>query len=136
MLTALSDPFEKIHMGVTAENVARKYSITREMQDQLAVESHRRAARAQAEGRFKSQILPIEVKTRKGVTVFDTDEHVRADASLDDMAKLSPAVDTEGAVTAGHASGINQRPGALLLAPDPPGQAKGPTPIGPILAPC
>src|SRR3546814_3419936 len=90
MLTALSDPFEKIHMGVTAENVARKYSITREMQDQLAVESHRRAARAQAEGRFKSQILPIEVKTRKGVTVFDTDEHVRADASLDDMAKLRP----------------------------------------------
>src|SRR3546814_7257695 len=104
MLTALSDPFEKIHMGVTAENVARKYSITREMQDQLAVESHRRAARAQAEGRFKSQILPIEVKTRKGVTVFDTDEHVRADASLDDMAKLRPAFDKEGSRSEEHTS--------------------------------
>src|SRR3546814_18826887 len=105
MLTALSDPFEKIHMGVTAENVARKYSITREMQDQLAVESHRRAARAQAEGRFKSQILPIEVKTRKGVTVFDTDEHVRGDASLHDRAKLHPAFAQEGSGPTGNAAG-------------------------------
>ena len=134
MLTALSDPFEKIHMGVTAENVARKYSITREMQDQLAVESHRRAARAQAEGRFKSQILPIEVKTRKGVTVFDTDEHVRADASLDDMAKLRPAFDKEGSVTAGNASGINDGAGALLLASERAVKEKGLKPMARILA--
>src|SRR3546814_8615078 len=87
-------------MGITAENVARKHSISREAQDALAIESHKRAARAQAEGRFTSQILPIEVKTRKGTTVFDTDEHVRADASLDEMTKLRPAFDKEGSVTA------------------------------------
>src|SRR3546814_8390356 len=91
MLTVLSDPFEGCHMGITAENVARKHSISREAQDALAIESHKRAARAQAEGRFTSQILPIEVNTRKGATVFDTDEHVRADASLDEMTKLRPA---------------------------------------------
>src|SRR3546814_11247566 len=104
------------------------------MQGQLAVESHRRAARAQAEGRFKSQILPIEVKTRKGVTVFDTDEHVRADASLDDMAKLRPAFDKEGSVTAGNASGINDGAGALLLASETAVKEKGLKPMARILA--
>src|SRR3546814_13885960 len=103
-------------MGITAENVARKHSISREAQDALAIESHKRAARAQAEGRFTSQILPIEVKTRKGTTVFDTDEHVRADASLDDMTKLSPAFDTEGSVTAGNASGITDGAAAVVIA--------------------
>src|SRR3546814_18073745 len=95
------------------------------MQDQLAVESHRRAARAQAEGRFKSQILPIEVKTRKGVTVFDTDEHVRADARLDDMAKLRPAFDKEGSVTAGNAAGITAGAGAPLPASAHAGRREG-----------
>src|SRR3546814_20783947 len=104
------------------------------MQDQLAVESHRRSARAQAEGRFKSQILPIEVKTRKGVTVFDTDEHVRADASLDDMAKLRPAFDKEGSVTAGTASGITDGAGALLLASETAAKEKGLKPMARPLA--
>src|SRR3546814_17701636 len=102
--------------------------------DQLAVESHRRAARAQAEGRFKSQILPIEVKTRKGVTVFDTDEHVRADASLDDMAKLRPAFDQEGSVTDGNASGIKDGAGARLPASERAVTEKGLTPMARILA--
>src|SRR3546814_6037834 len=108
-------PFEGCHMGITAENVARKHSISREAQDALAIESHKRAARAQAEGRFTSQILPIEVKTRKGTTVFDTDEHVRDDASLDEMTKLRPAFDKEGSVTAGNASGINDGAAAVVL---------------------
>src|SRR3546814_2656587 len=88
MLTVLSDPFEGCHMGITAENVARKHSISREAQDALAIESHTRAARAQAEGRFTSQILPIEVKTRKGTTVFDTDEHVRSEEHTSELQSL------------------------------------------------
>ncbi len=84
----LTDPFDSIHMGVTAENVAKQFGITREMQDELAVESHSRAANAIAKGYFKEQIVPIEVKSRKGTTVFDTDEHVRADASIEGMRKL------------------------------------------------
>ncbi|MCB2015663.1 MAG: acetyl-CoA C-acyltransferase family protein [Sphingobium sp.] len=116
MLAALHDPFENIHMGVTAENVAKKYQITRQTQDELAVESHRRAAKAQEEGRFKEQIVPVEIKTRKGVVVFDTDEHVRADASMENMAKLRPAFDKEGTVTAGNASGINDGAAAVVLA--------------------
>lgn len=109
MLEVLSDPFEHFHMGVTAENVAEKYQISRAAQDALAVEGHSRAARAIAEGRFKEQIVPVEVKSRKGVVTFDTDEHVRADASLEQMAKLKPAFRKEGGtVTPGNASGINE----------------------------
>lgn len=116
-LTAvLSDPFEGFHMGVTAENVAADYGVTRGMQDALAVLSHQRAARAQAEGRFKSQILPIEIKGRKGVTRFVHDEHVRAEANVADMAKLKPVFQTDGTVTAGNASGINDGAAALVLA--------------------
>ncbi|MFA7584734.1 MAG: acetyl-CoA C-acyltransferase family protein [Novosphingobium sp.] len=116
-LTAvLSDPFEGMHMGVTAENVAADYRITREMQDALAVLSHRRAARAQAEGRFDAQILPVEIRDRKGVRLFDRDEHVRADASLEDMAKLKPVFLKDGTVTPGNASGINDGAAALVLA--------------------
>jgi len=103
-------------MGVTAENVAKKYQITRETQDALAVTSHQRAARAQAEGRFKDQIVPVEIKTRKGVVSFDIDEHVRADVSIEDMAKLRPAFDKEGTVTPGNASGINDGAAAVVLA--------------------
>ena len=116
LVATLSDPFEGIHMGVTAENVAGDYKITRQMQDELAVTSHQRAARARAEGRFAEQILPIEIRDRKGVRVFDYDEHVRADASLDDMAKLKPVFKRDGSVTAGNASGINDGAAAVVLA--------------------
>jgi len=116
MVAALHDPFHNIHMGVTAENVAAKWNIGREEQDQLAVESHRRASAAIKEGRFKSQILPIVLKSRKGDVSFDTDEHVRHDASLADMAKLRPVFAKEnGTVTAGNASGINDGAAALVL---------------------
>ena len=116
MVGALHDPFDVIHMGVTAENVAKKWSITREEQDKLAVESHRRAATATKEGRFKSQIVPVEVKGKKGPTVFDTDEHFRDGATLEDMAKLKPVFAKEnGTVTAGNASGINDGAAAVVL---------------------
>ena len=107
MLAALHDPFDNIHMGETAENLAESHQITRGDQDALAVESHRRAAHAISEGRFKQQILPVKLKTRRGETVFDTDEHVRADATVEDLAKLRPVFRKDGTVTAGNASGIN-----------------------------
>jgi acetyl-CoA C-acetyltransferase len=116
MIGVLSDPFEGYHMGITAENVATRYQITREDQDALAVESHRRAAKAWEEGRFDSQIVPVEIKTRKGVVEFKSDEHVRTDVSLESMAALRPAFDKEGSVTAGNASGINDGAAALVLA--------------------
>lgn len=134
MLTAtLSDPFEGFHMGVTAENVAADYHITRQMQDELAVTSHQRAARAQAEGRFTAQILPIEIRDRKGVWLFDRDEHVRPEANLDDMAKLKPVFKRDGSVTAGNASGINDGAAALVLASDTALQAKNLKPWAKIL---
>ena len=117
MLGILHDPFQKIHMGVTAENVAERYGITREQQDMLAAESHRRAAAAIAAGRFKEQIVPIESKTRKGVVVFDTDEHVKASTTAEMLAGMKPAFKKEGGtVTAGNASGINDGAGAVVLA--------------------
>ena len=116
MVAALHDPFHNIHMGVTAENVAAKWGITRQMQDELAVESHRRAAAATKAGYFKSQILPVTIKGKKGDTVFDTDEHFREGTTMDDMAKLKPVfVKENGTVTAGNASGINDGAGALVL---------------------
>lgn len=134
MLEALHDPFGAGHMGVTAENVAKQYGISREAQDMLAVESHQRAARAIAEGRFKEQILPIEVKSRKGVVMFDTDEHVRADVTLDDIAKLKPAFVKDGSVTAANASGINDGAAAVVLASGAAVEAKGLKPMARILA--
>ena len=115
MVGALHDPFNVIHMGVTAENVARQCAITREQQDELALESHRRAQNAIAAGYFKDQIVGIEMKSRKGVTVFDTDEHVRIDAKLEDFTKLKPVFEKDGTVTAGNASGINDAAAALVL---------------------
>ena len=116
MVGALTDPFDTVHMGITAENVAAKCHLTREVQDQFAVESHRRAATAQAAGHFKSQILPIELKSKKGPTQFDTDEHVRADATVEGMAKLKAVFAKEnGTVTAGNASGINDAAAAVVL---------------------
>jgi acetyl-CoA C-acetyltransferase len=116
MVGALTDPFDTVHMGITAENVATKCGITREAQDAFAVESHRRATAAATEGRFKSQILPIELKSRKGPVQFDTDEHVRSDASTEGMGKLKAVFAKEnGTVTAGNASGINDAAAAVVL---------------------
>ncbi|MFA8392925.1 beta-ketothiolase BktB [Burkholderia ubonensis] len=130
MLGALHDPFQTIHMGVTAENVARKYGITRDDQDALALESHRRAAHAIAEGRFKDQILPIAIRTRKGEVQFDTDEHVRNDASADDFTKLKPVFQKEnGTVTAGNASGINDAAAAVLMMSADAARAQGVKPL-------
>jgi acetyl-CoA C-acetyltransferase len=134
MLASLQDPFGNGHMGITAENVAERYSIGREEQDALAVESHKRAARAVAEGRFKSQILPMEVKTRKGVTVFDIDEHVRADASLEQMGSLKAAFKKDGTVTAGNASGVNDAAAAVVVASEEAVQAKGLKPMAKIIS--
>jgi acetyl-CoA C-acetyltransferase len=117
MTGALSDPFDGCHMGVTAENVATDFHVSRADQDALAAESHRRAAAAQAAGYFREQILPVEVAGKRGkVTVVDTDEHVRAEVSLADMAKLRPAFAKDGTVTAGNAGGINDAAAAVVLA--------------------
>ncbi len=115
MVGALTDPFDATHMGITAENIAAQWKITREEQDAFAVESHRRALYAIKQGHFKEQILPIELKTRKGTTLFDTDEHPRADASLEGMAKLRAVFKKDGSVTAGNASGINDGAAAVVL---------------------
>ena len=116
MVGALTDPFDTIHMGITAENVANKCGITREQQDAFAVESHRRAVAARNAGHFKDQILPIELKSKKGPTHFDTDEHMREDASVEGMAKLKAVFAKEnGTVTAGNASGINDAAAAVVL---------------------
>jgi acetyl-CoA C-acetyltransferase len=115
MTAALHDPFGHGHMGVTAENIAARYGFTRGEQDEFALESHKKAARAIEEGRFKSQIVPIELKTKKGVEPFTTDEHVRREAKLEDMAKLKAAFKKDGTVTAGNASGINDAGAAVVL---------------------
>ncbi|MGD0240752.1 MAG: acetyl-CoA C-acyltransferase family protein [Streptosporangiaceae bacterium] len=131
MTGALTDPFEDCHMGVTAENVATEYGVSREDQDALAVESHRRAAAAQAAGYFTGQILPVEIPGKRGaVTVVDADEHVRADVTLEGMAKLRPAFSKDGTVTAGNASGINDAAAAVVLASGSFVRSSGLTPMG------
>jgi acetyl-CoA C-acetyltransferase len=116
MVSTLTDPFGAGHMGITAENLAAKWNITREEQDALSVESHRRAAAAIAEGRFKSQITPITMQTRKGDVVFDTDEHVKASTTMESLGKMKPAFKKDGTVTAGNASGINDGAAFFVLA--------------------
>ena len=116
MVAALTDPFGVGHMGITAENLAVKWNISREEQDALACESQRRAAAAIAEGRFKSQIVPIVKQTRKGEVVFDTDEHVKASTTMETLAKMRPAFKKDGTVTAGNASGINDGAAFFVLA--------------------
>ena len=117
MLGALHDPRLHIHMGITAENVAARYEITREQQDAYAVQSQQRAAKAVAAGIFKDQIVPVEIKTRKGVVLFDTDEGVKADTSVDALGKMKPAFKKEdGTVTAGNASTLNDGAGAVVMA--------------------
>ncbi len=115
MVGALTDPFDSCHMGITAENVAAKWNISREDQDALAVESHQRAANATKNGYFKDQILPVEIKSRKGSTMFAQDEHIRADATIEGMAKLRTVFQKDGSVTAGNASGINDAAAAVVL---------------------
>jgi acetyl-CoA C-acetyltransferase len=115
MVATLTDPFGVGHMGITAENLAAKWSITREEQDALAVESQRRAAAAIAEGRFKSQIVPIVKQTKKGEVVFDTDEYVKGSTTMESLAKLKPAFKKDGTVTAGNASGINDGAAFFVL---------------------
>ena len=126
MIGALHDPFHNIHMGVTAENVAAKYGITREMQDALAVESHNRAQRATEAGYFKDQIVPVMLKNKKGEVAWATDEHFRPNCTLDDMAKLKPVfVKENGTVTAGNASGINDAAAAVVLMEAGAAKARG-----------
>jgi acetyl-CoA C-acetyltransferase len=112
---ALTDPFNDIHMGVTAENLADSHGISREAQDEFSLESHRRAQAALEAGRFDEQVVPVEVKGRKGTVEFKVDEHVRLDASLETFSKLRPAFDKDGTVTAGNASGVNDAAAAVVV---------------------
>ncbi len=130
MVGALHDPFHNIHMGVTAENVAAKYGITRDMQDAAAVESHNRAEKATAAGYFKDQITPVMLKSKKGDVPYVTDEHFRAGATMADFAKLKPVFLKEnGTVTAGNASGINDAAAAVVLMEAKTAQARGAKPL-------
>jgi acetyl-CoA C-acetyltransferase len=135
MVGALTDPFDTIHMGVTAENVAAKCGLDRNVQDTFAVESHKRAAAAIAAGNFKSQIMGIELKSKKGPVMFDTDEHVRADASMEGMAKLKAVfIKENGSVTAGNASGINDAASAVVLMEKSAAAKKGLKPMARLVA--
>ena len=125
MVGALTDPFDTVHMGITAENVAAKWEITRQQQDELAVESNKRAVNAAQKGYFKDQILPIELKSKKGTVMFETDEHPRADASMEGMAKLRTVFQKDGTVTAGNASAINDGAAAVVLMERKAAEKKG-----------
>ena len=133
LVASLTDPFDEIHMGLTAENVARKWGITREDQDALAVESHRRAICAIETGRFKSQIVPVELKSRKGSTFFDTDESPRTDATMENLGKLKPAFDKDGTITAGNASPINDGAAAVVLMEARAAEERGLKPIAKLI---
>ncbi|MBZ5594552.1 MAG: acetyl-CoA C-acyltransferase family protein [Acidobacteriia bacterium] len=130
MVGALTDPFDDVHMAITAENIARKWGISREDQDALAVESHRRAVDAIKHCVFKGQIVPIQLKTKSGPVAFDTDEQPRADATIEALAKMKPAFDKNGTVTAGNASGINDGAGAVVLMEGDAAERRGLKPIG------
>lgn len=135
MVGALHDPFHTIHMGVTAENIAAKWGITREDQDKLAVESHNRAERATQAGYFKDQIMPIMLKTRKGEVAYDTDEHFRPGCTMEELAKLKPVfVKENGTVTAGNASGINDAAAAVVLMEAGAAKARGAKPLARLVA--
>lgn len=134
LVEGLHDPIHEIHMAITAENVATRHQVTRQQQDELAVDGHLRASRAIAEGRFKEQILPIEIKTRKGTVVFDTDEHVRADTTMESVAALKPMFKADGSVTAANSSGINDGAAAVVLATASEVEKRGLTPMARIVA--
>ena len=134
MVGALTDPFDTVHMGITAENIAERWKISREQQDAFAVESHRRAINAIEKGHFKDQIVPVEVKGRKGPVIVDRDEHPRADASLEGMAKLRAAFKKDGSVTAGNASGINDGAAAVVLMEASKAKARGCKPLARLIS--
>ncbi|MBD3760695.1 beta-ketothiolase BktB [Sphingomonadaceae bacterium G21617-S1] len=135
LVEGLQDARGGYHMGITAENCAERHQVSREEQDALALEGHQRAIAAIEEGRFKTQILPIEIKTRKGVTVFDTDEHPRADTNIETLAKMKPAFKKDGGtVTAANASGINDAAAAVVLATGSEVEKRGLKPLAKIVA--
>jgi acetyl-CoA C-acetyltransferase len=135
MVGALHDPFQTIHMGVTAENIAKKWGITRDDQDALALESHLRAERATAQGRFTDQIVPVMLKTRKGEVAYATDEHFRTGATAEDFSKLKPVfIKENGTVTAGNASGINDAAAAVVLMDAQVAQQRGLKPMARLVA--
>jgi acetyl-CoA C-acetyltransferase len=130
MVAALSDPFDDCHMGVTAENIAKKYNVSREDQDALAVESHRRAAAAIEKGYFKRQIVPVEIQVKRDKVVFDKDETVRPDSTVEKLATLKPVFDREGTVTAGNSSSINDAAAAVVLMERSAAEKRGLRPLG------
>jgi acetyl-CoA C-acetyltransferase len=134
MVGALTDPFEKYHMGITAENVAEKYGISREDQDRLAAQSHQRATKAINDGLFKEQILPIEIRVKKETRRYETDEFVRTDASQEGLAKLRPVFKPDGTVTAGNASGINDAAAAVVLMERGEAEKRGLKPMARLVA--
>ena len=134
MTAALHDPFGHGHMGVTAENIAAKYGFTREQQDEFSIQSHKKAAKAMEQGFFDSQITPIEIKSRKGVEQFKTDEHVRKDANMADLGRLKTVFKKDGTVTAGNASGINDAGAAIVLTSSENAQKKNLKPMARLVA--
>jgi acetyl-CoA C-acetyltransferase len=134
MVGALTDPFDTVHMGITAENVAERYGISRQEQDAFAVQSQKRAASAIENGHFKEQIVPVEIKSRKGTVSFDTDEHVRGDASLEAAGKLRAVFKSDGSVTAGNASGINDAAAAVVMMEAGAAQRAGRKPIARLIS--
>jgi acetyl-CoA C-acetyltransferase len=134
MVAALTDPFDDCHMGITAENVATKWGISREDQDDLAVQSHHRAAAATKNGHFAEQITPVEVTSRKKTVTVEVDEHTRPDASIEGMAKLRPAFDKAGSVTAGNAAGVNDAAAAVVLMERDEATRHGLTPMARLVA--
>jgi acetyl-CoA C-acetyltransferase len=134
MVAALSDPFDDCHMGVTAENVAKKWKVSREDQDKLAVDSHRRAATAIEKGYFKEQLVPVDIKVKRDSVQFAVDESVRADSTVEKLATLKPVFDKEGTVTAGNASSINDAAAAVVLMERKAAQQRGLRPFGRLAA--
>jgi len=134
MVGAVSDPFDGCHMGVTAENVAAEFDVSRDEQDALSAESHRRAAAAAAAGYFTEQIMPVQVPGRKGAVTVDADEHIRPGVSLADLGRLRPAFAADGTVTAGNASGVNDAAAAVVLADGDYAERHGFTPMGRLVA--
>lgn len=129
---ALVDPFHNVHMGVTAENVAKKFGITRDEQDAFALASQQKTAAAQKDGKFKDEIVPFTIQSRKGDTIIDTDEHPKNDTTAESLAKLRPAFDKEGTVTAGNASGINDGAAVVMLMTRAEAEKRGLKPLGTI----
>ena len=134
MVAALSDPFDNCHMGITAENVAKKWNISRADQDKLAAESHRRAANAVEKGYFKEQIVPVEIKVKRETVAFAVDETVRPDSTVEKLSTLKPVFDKEGTVTAGNASSINDAAAAVVLMEREMAKQRGLRPLGRLVA--